>query len=223
MNVDVVIPTKGRWDLLGPLLDSLTGWRRLVILDNGSPEADAEAIARWCDDHVGAEVIPMPGDGIHAMWNRGIRRCVDPHESSLVAILNNDLDVDPGFVEGMAGAFGPRVVMASPNHNDRPSRSVDIVHGLSSSGGVCGWAMFVRSEVFTHLGYEFPEELAWWFGDNDLVATLELAQAPYAVVGHVPVRHVGGGSQTISTITWDRDADEAWFRAKWERILAPRS
>ncbi len=101
MDVAAVIPVWNRRDLLARLLDTLCGQTRapaeVVVVDNGSTDGAAELAAER-----GARVIRMGANaGFAAAVNRGIRECRAP----LVAVLNSDVELAPGWLESLAAAF----------------------------------------------------------------------------------------------------------------------
>ena len=103
MNISAIVPVWNGRDLLARLLASLDAQSRpaaeLLIVDNGSTD-DAPSLARA---H-GARVIAMGRNaGFAAAVNRGIREASHP----LVAILNSDVELAPGYLEKLAAVNAP--------------------------------------------------------------------------------------------------------------------
>lgn len=99
-GVTVVIPHYNRADLLENLLKQLSlqtyPTERILVVDNGSSDRSA-AVAREC----GAEVIALGRNlGFAPAVNRGIAAA----SSEWVAIVNNDVDPAPDWLERLVGA-----------------------------------------------------------------------------------------------------------------------
>jgi GT2 family glycosyltransferase len=109
--VTIVIPTKGRADLLGPCLDSIARTTpresvRVIVVDDGSSEPSAlallESLATRTD--LRTEVLHAPaasgGFNYSRLVNLGTGRATTP----LVLHLNNDVEaLEPGWLEDMVG------------------------------------------------------------------------------------------------------------------------
>ncbi len=99
--VTVVIPHWNRRYLLVSLLDSLARQTQspaeVVVVDNGSADDSVEAARR-----AGARVVEM---GVNAGFARAVNRGVGEARTPLVAVVNNDVDLDPGWLEALAAAI----------------------------------------------------------------------------------------------------------------------
>jgi hypothetical protein len=215
------IPTKDRWDLLEPLLAQILTElpaERVLVIDDGLPDDDRAAL-----DATGVAVIDSPGDGIHASWNAALDWAAQ-HGPCHVALLNDDLVLGDGVFAAMERALSgmPDLMVASPNYDQRAGSGVAVVRGICAgrydgTGGVAGFAMWLAAPLAR--AYRFPTELTWWYGDNDVVATVEASGGRCGVVCDASVVHIDGGSQTGS---WNDpelaavlDADRRAFEAKW--------
>jgi N-acetylglucosaminyl-diphospho-decaprenol L-rhamnosyltransferase len=102
-GVDVVIPTWNGRDLLERCLyrfAAQTRDARVIVVDNGSTDGTAEMIhARF--PH--ADVIEL-GDNLG--FGRAVNRGVAAGEGPAVVVLNNDVEVDPAFVERIVAPLG---------------------------------------------------------------------------------------------------------------------
>ena len=101
--ITAIVPVYNGRGHLGRLLDSLDAQTlrpgELLAVDNGSTDGAAE-LAR----ERGARVIAMGHNaGFAAAVNRGIREA----RGDLLAILNSDVVLDPGYLEILAGADAP--------------------------------------------------------------------------------------------------------------------
>ena len=220
--------TKG---VVRQLLDD-DGCDEIIVVDNGSKQATQKWLA-------GQDVttIEMPGAGIHAMWNYATSYALSKARGPVnLLYLNNDLRLGDGFCGGLAEALRngpPELVAVCPNYDGRDGQGVERLQSISANrydgtGGLCGFAFMVRSELFTQAGYRFPEDCMWWFGDNDLTLTIDtLLGGWYGMVHGVEVEHLDGGGRTGD---WSSDemqpqlaADKAAFEEKWRAIFAQQA
>ena len=100
-TVAAIIPHWNRADLLATLLPNLRAQRRafdrILVVDNGSTDGSAEAAARE-----GAEVVRLSSNlGFAAAVNRGVAAAGD---ADWVAILNNDVTLEPDWLETLLAA-----------------------------------------------------------------------------------------------------------------------
>lgn len=217
-----VIPVKDRLDLTRSIVEQLHEQgecTEIVVCDNGSTGETAE----WLAEQQMATVLNCKEANIHEMWNRGVKYCRQKAPYSNVAILNNDLKLGPKFISGLAKQLraDSRLVAVSPNYDDRPAfEPLQMVKGICAgrydgTGGLAGFAFMVRSEFFDN--YQFPEDLQWWYGDNDFCLTVAQFGLRYAIVTGTSCEHIGGGSQSTKSLdlTETVKRDEATFKAKW--------
>jgi len=217
----VVIPFKDRADLTRPLLGQLLGQDvdRVLLYDNGSNQETKDWLSTVDDPRV--EVVDAPDMNLHQMWNDGLDRAAAAAPRCNVAILNNDLAVPPDMLSTLAKALraDPALAVVCPNYDGRDGTGVEYVDDICSgrydgTGGLAGFAFMLCGEA----AYRFPTDLAWWYGDSDMMMTVQKAGARAGIVLDATVEHVNGGSQTGD---WNamRDviaADRETFRAKWE-------
>lgn len=218
----VVVPVKGKHDLTRSLVDQLLDQGEaayILILDNGS---DADP---YTDDRV--DVLPCAGMNIHEMWNRGIDDALSQYERCNVAVLNNDLEIGPQFLAGIAYELraDERRLAVSPNYDGRPVGSgFEQVHGICANrydgtGGLAGFAFMVKGETFREGSpLRFDENLRWWYGDNLFCLAMERVGGVYGIATRTSVVHLDGGSQTAK----DADLDDvlAADRAYFEKVMA---
>jgi GT2 family glycosyltransferase len=113
-RVSVVIPSWNGRSLLDLVLPSLERQHyrdfETVVVDNGSSDGTVEHLAeRW----PGVRVVALPENvGFAAGVNRGIERA----SGELIALVNNDMELDPGFldalIDGLASAPGAAAATA---------------------------------------------------------------------------------------------------------------
>ena len=101
--VAVVLSYNGREDTLAAL-ESLRGIETVVV-DNGSSDGSAEAVAERFPD------VELVRTGVNLGFaggnNVGIRRALD-RGADWVLLVNNDAEVEPGLVEALAAAAAAR-------------------------------------------------------------------------------------------------------------------
>lgn len=204
----VVIPVKGKWEqFTKPLLKELIeqgGYTKVFVLDNASGTPDAVPEDAHQPGAICIEVIPAAGKSIHQMWNMGIRQSLAESARCNIAILNNDLEIGPEFLERLAQGLRahPSIAAVSPNYDGRDfPEKVQAVKGIAAgredgTGGLAGFAFMVRGEVFTAGCPLFDERFHLWYGDNDFTDNLDAAGATYGIVKDATCVHIGGGSNT---------------------------
>lgn len=221
-----VIPMKDRADLTAALVDDLVAQgevTRIIVMDNGSTEpATAEWFASLPDR---VWVVDAAGMNLHQMWNAGVSRALSFGERVNVAILNNDIEVGPGFLSGLGDALRSdrRLLAVCPNYDDRPGTGVLPVEGICAdrydgTGGLSGFAFMVPGEMFAKGFPPFDETLEWFFGDNDFVATVAAFGGRMGLVADVSCHHIGSqttGSSTGAALGDAFERDKATFLAKW--------
>lgn len=222
--VTVVIPMKDRLELTKRLLGDLRGqggYSEILIMDNGSTEPETRA---WLESQQIADVFDATGLGIHEMWNFGLDEAFRRHGGLAdVVLLNNDLRAGPRFLRRLVGGMrSTDASVVSGNYDGRPGVGVQPVRGICAgrydgSGGLAGFAFAVRAEWAGR--YRFPTECAWYFGDNDLCASVEEAGGWYGVVLDALVEHVDGGSNTFgSPVGPSFEADREAFFVRWPQL-----
>lgn len=223
----VIVPVKDQLKMTKALLRQLHDQGEhdgILVLDNGSnPET-----RKWLGSQTFAKVLDCAGMGIHEMWNAGARWALGRHPKANIAFLNNDIVIGDKFISTMAEALrsDERLVAVCPNYDGREAvENLVQVHGICAdrydgTGGLAGFAFMVKSEWFQQ-GWEFPEDCKWWFGDNDLVLSIDLAGGWYGMATGTTVEHIDGGSKTGD---WDNPVmqqqlakDKAAFMRRWAR------
>jgi GT2 family glycosyltransferase/SAM-dependent methyltransferase len=99
-EVSVVVPSWNGRELLDGVLRSLQAQTlaplQVIVVDNGSSDGTVEHLAeRWPEVEV---VALLENAGFAAAVNRGVERARGEH----VALVNNDVELDPGFLEAIA-------------------------------------------------------------------------------------------------------------------------
>ncbi|HVX66529.1 MAG TPA: glycosyltransferase family 2 protein [Bryobacteraceae bacterium] len=135
-GVTVVIPNWNRRDLLIALLNRLRAQTypiiEVLVVDNGSEDGSPEA-ARCA----GARVIEL---GRNMGFSGAVNRGIEETQTDLVAIVNNDVEPEPDWLEQLATAIEqPRVAFAAGKL--RSTASPDSLDGTYDAicRGACAW------------------------------------------------------------------------------------
>jgi len=134
MKVAAVIPHWNRRDLLVALLENLRGQMRgfdeVIVCDNGSMD-DSVSVA----EEQGARVLRLGANfGFAAAVNRGIAAT----DAEWVAVLNNDVALDPGWLATLLNRIGEAWFAAGKILSAGEPGIVDGTFDLISRGA-CAW------------------------------------------------------------------------------------
>lgn len=214
----VVIPVKDRHEMTVNLISQLQGWADIFIFDNGS---EVEPPDVW-------NAIDAKGQTISQMWNAGLDLAAKyAAEANVtewnVAILNNDIEVPPGFLAALSHGLRTRddFWIAYPNYHgvDLPDGQVIVSQAAGGKRTMSGWAFMVRGES----GLRVDEQFEWWYGDDDLQLQVESTDNRVVCVGGCTAKHL---EPNVSSQTPEKQAiiaaDRDRFFAKWSEYLAAR-
>ena len=201
------------------LVNTLYGAHMLRLFDNGS-HTDITPLLHPPGRHT---VYRRPGATLTGMWNEAwALACVTG--ADYCAVLNNDITVEPDFLTRLADILDsrPDLWIAAPDPTDTrgPGLVRDVTGGgVGPDGGMPGWAFMVRCEAHEHgLDRLADPQFRWWYGDDDLAATVEQLGGRVGVVRGLFCEHK-------TSTTWNahpelhRTAveDGLKFKAKWGR------
>jgi GT2 family glycosyltransferase len=234
LAVDVVIPTWNGERLLAACLDALRRQTlapgRVIVVDNGSTDGSRAVV-----EAAGAEWLALGENrGFPAAVNAGIAASDAP----LVALLNNDAEPEPGWLEALVAAaeadpsislFASRMRFAGSGLLNAAGDAFDVRgrggynRGLGESDGArfdeprlvfgaCAGAAMYRRTLFADIGL-FDERffLSWEDVDLDLRAALAGHRCLY-VPGAV-VHHRQGASSGPDRVALER-RNKAWLAHK---------
>ena len=137
---------------------------RILIVDNGSAEPEAERLAAELGGRVEALTLPR-NLGVGGGYNAGIR-WAHQRGAKHVLLLNNDTIVsDPLAAERLVQACGPDVFAVGPLIRDRDGR-------IWSSGGTYDWKTYMsgHDQADAIASSETPYPAAWIDGSCMLVS-----------------------------------------------------
>ncbi len=210
-RITVIIPTFNRSELLRHCLDALrnqTSPCRVLVVDNGSTDSTPFLMAD-CFPDLGYLRLPH-NEGFAKAVNRGIEKA----RTEFVALLNNDTEADPHWIEGALAVFehypecgivASRIVnywqrdrLDSAGDRYLPSglplkrgngQATSAFPRLEPVLGASAGAAFYRSRLFDQVGL-FDESYYMYLEDVDLSLRARLAgfsclYTPEAVVYHM--------------------------------------
>ena len=198
--MSVVIPVKNGAGTIGHQLEALAaqdydGAFEVLVVDNRSDDATADAARAWADRIPGLRIVPAgERDGINYARNVGGRAAT----GDLVLFCDADDVVDRGWVRAMAGASGcdmvggridaetlntPDVVASRPLYDPD---GLPVAHDFLpfAVGANCG----VRRDVFTQIG-GFDEAYVRGGADVEFFWRAQLASYRLCFVPDAVVRY----------------------------------
>lgn len=214
-----VIPTRDRHDLLADCINSVVDQvDSVIVIDNLSqPRIDPEP---W---HGKVQVVwaPMDPPNISAFWNVGIANAdLDAYRLGVerwdIAVLNSDVVVPPGWIERLSTAM--RSTTAPLAYPDQHGGRRQILHTkaepIDLRQRITGYAYLLRGET----GLRLDEQLAWWYGDDDLDWRAR-EQGGALLVSGIPVEHrcPNGSMYERPELGEQAGRDRETFQRKWGR------
>lgn len=215
-----VIPTNGRHHLVGALQSIMPQVdHTIVILHNCWPQV-VQSFTRT--DPVTLVQYDRTPPNISEMWNIGLDCAdrLDPLGGMDVAILNDDVEVPPGWfdtvtkgmrdsgaIAGSSDQFGfsiPDWGKGGILHKD--AEPIDVRLRMS------GFAFILDADV----GMRLDEQFRWWYGDDDLEWRARELGGVVKVAGW-PVVHHAPGQSTVGELAAIAGEDRDRFQAKWGR------
>ena len=153
---------------------------RVLVVDNGSRDGSAALVReRWPQ----AEVLEIPHNvGVAAALNRGLARAAP---SELVALLNNDLELEPGWLGWLV-----RALEEHPQAGSATGKMLNFERRgeLDGAGDLLMW-----SGAASHRGFGEPDD-----GGYDEPAWVFSPCAGAALYRRAAFADVGGSTRTSS-------------------------
>jgi GT2 family glycosyltransferase len=216
-RVAVVIPSWNGRELLAGVLPTLAAQTyrdfRTLVVDNGSGDGTSDWLAReWPD----VEVLALARNaGFAPAVNRGVAAGTEDY----VALLNNDMELEPGWLEALVRALDadPEAGAATPKQRSAHDRTLLDGAGdaVSRTGGAtrrgigepdrgqydraervfsaCAGAALYRRAALDAVG-PFDESFFAYLEDVDWGFRAQLAGRPARYVPEALVYHLGGAT-----------------------------
>ncbi len=205
---------------LGPCLASITRQTlapdELILVDNGSTDGSQDWITA---NYPQAKLVEM---GYNSGFSIAMNRGVAESSSDFLALLNNDTECEPQWLEQLAGALSqhPEIGFCASRmlifqHRDLIDAAGDVFTTAAFAGkrgwlqserdmkfdkrervfGACAGAAMYRKVIFEEVG-GFDDDFFAYQEDTDLSLRLQLAGYPCLYVPEAVVyHHVGGTSK----------------------------
>jgi GT2 family glycosyltransferase len=135
-DVTVIVPVWNRRELLERLLCGLRAQKRaateVLVVDDGSQDGSAELA-----ECMGARAIRM---GAHGGFARAVNQGVRESRTPLLAIVNNDVELAPDWLERLCAAMAPNAWFATGRilqmaDRGRPMARIDATYDALCRGG----------------------------------------------------------------------------------------
>ena len=196
-KVDVIIPTKTNNDGLQLLVSQLlkeSKVGRILVVGDGE---EGRALRGALPPSVSFVSVPSES-GIHAMWNQGLSLLKGNH----VAFVNDDVEIEKGTIDKLCEALdkNPRYGLVSPVYWDGELETDKKVVGTcrgryDGTGGIGGFCFVLALDVAD--AYRFDERMKWWYGDDDVVRSVDAMGRDTCLVSGTRIVH--RHSRTIET------------------------
>jgi len=216
-RVDVVIPSWNGRELLEGLLPTLAAQTyrdfRTLVIDNGSSDGTAAWLER---EWPGVEVLELERNiGFASAVNRGVAA----GRAVYVALLNNDMEVDSGWLDALVRALDTDPAAGAATPKQRSGHDRERLDGagdaIAWTGGVtrrgigeldrgqydrggrvfsaCAGAALYRRAALREIG-PFDESFFAYLEDVDWGLRAQLAGHPARYVPEALVYHLGGAT-----------------------------
>lgn len=180
--------------------------RRVIVVDNGSRIPVSDRVPA----NDGVEIVRLDHNSGFAA---GVNEACSRSSTHLVALVNNDVTLDPRWIEQVVRAFTDEGVAAAQSVVLRPDGKVDSagievlrggfvqsLHGeappepgrVVEVWGVAGTAAILRRDVVGER--PFDERLFAWYEDVDLAARLRAAGWRAALITEALAIHIGSAT-----------------------------
>jgi len=233
MSVSVVIPVFNQLAYTKGCLESLRAAEgiplEVVVVDNGSSDGTGEYLA----SRSGLSVIRNGENrGCAAAWNQGVAAS----RAEWIVILNNDVIVSRGWVEGMLefaeehgiDIVSPAIREGETNYDieEYGGRFVRRMGGASRMGVADGICFMVRRRVFERIGMFDEAFRIGQFEDVDFFRRAVRSGFRLGTTGRSFIHHFG--SVTQDSLRRERTENpyeaqnRAYYRKKWKLTWGKR-
>lgn len=233
MTVDIVIPVLNHLHYTKQCLECLftntETPNRIIVINNGSNDGTSE----YLKSIPALTVINNEANqGCAAAWNQGVKE----GESPWVVILNNDVLLPKGWLEGLLGyAQKNDIDIVSPGMRggacdyDLDKYATDFItamSGVSRKGEAHGVCFMVKRDVFKKIGYFDENFRIGQFEDTDFFRRAMIGGYSLATTGLSFIHHFGSVTQNTlknNKTTRPYEAENrAYFRKKWQLTWTKR-
>lgn len=174
-SVHAIIPCKSNLDGLVTVLNQL---EKESSVQTVTVVADGEEASINIKDRLKAEKIygiyvarVELGDGIHAMWNKGMIGSTGSHR----LFINDDVTFDEDAIDALAGLldYDSSLGIVCPNYDGRIIKgfyqpvSIACPGKYDGTDGLGGFCMMLSNELANQ--WTFDERMKWYYGDNDVI------------------------------------------------------
>lgn len=218
MELFAVIPSGNRPDELTNLVNVLVSDEvHVIVVDTGYPEDENPA------EDCGTQGNPVAvirdhrqPQNISRWWNCGIDHArywnefLGGEAEYIVAVLNDDIVIESGFVHALArGIIEHDVSGAFP---DIWNIGRDFAFHQVSAYRMSGFAFAMRGSQ----NFRADERLVWWYGDNMLEWEM-LRDGGIVTVGGLKLQHLYPNQSTVGERAEQAGRDRATFESIWGR------
>ena len=227
MDVTIVIPLFNQLSYTKSCLDSLRttvdDTPEVLVIDNGSTDGTS---AYLCQCRGISVISNLTNLGCSGAWNQGVRAA----RTEWVVILNNDVILAPGWLEGLVGYAGdegldivsPAIREGEYNYDivEYSRRFVQLMGRVSRRGAADGICFMVRRRVFEKIGLFDENFRIGQFEDADFFRRATIAGFRLGTTGRSFIHHFG--SITQKSFGQERvekpyvAENRAYYRRKWQ-------
>lgn len=224
-QVEIIIPVFNQLAFTRQCLESLQrqthGAVRTIVVDNGSTDGTPEFLRSYPN----ITVIRNPQNlGCAAAWNQGIRASI----AEWVVILNNDVVLTPGWLEGLLSAAEDLDIVSpalreGPLNYEPDSYAIEFVRAAGHivrpnlPHGIC---FMVRRRVFDVVGVFDENFHVGQFEDADFFQRAREAGFKLGATGRSFIHHFGSVTQNALRenpgVSVYEAANREYFRSKWK-------
>lgn len=217
MELFAVIPSGNRSEELMKLVKVLVSdGVHVIIVDTGYDKDPADWIYAHWQNPVAIIRDHRQPKNIQRWWNLGLEHAeywnahLGGEAEFVVAVLNDDIVVESGFVHALArGIIDHDVSGAFP---DIWNIGRDFAFHQVSNWRMSGYAFAMRGSQ----GFRANEQLMWWGGDQDLEWQM-LRDGGVVTIGGLKLQHLYPNQSTTGELAEQAGHDHETFKQLWGR------
>lgn len=197
----------------------------LIVTDNASTDGTKDYLSSLSGFQNVQVVANLKNLGFGAPHNHALTLA----KGAYFIVLNNDLEVVPGWLEGMEKKFigNPKVAVAgvrggctglSPEGVGFPSPKLEYIEGS---------CLMIKTDLARRHGLFSPYLKFAYYEDSDLSLRMRELGYEIAVASDIQILHLGSRTSNLVKNTVDLQGyyirNSAVFKARWRKYLAERS